>query len=49
MLAELSGRGPLLNRRRRAPPDEVFTLDRGDFATYRARIGRSRKAFTLVS
>ena len=27
----------------------VFTLDRGDFATYRARIGRSRKAFTLVS
>jgi len=27
----------------------VFTLDRRDFATYRARIGRSRKAFTLLS
>jgi predicted nucleic acid-binding protein len=27
----------------------IFTLDRRDFATYRARIGRSRKAFTLLS
>lgn len=27
----------------------VFTLDRDDFAAYRARIGLSRKSFTLVS
>jgi predicted nucleic acid-binding protein len=27
----------------------IFTLDRRDFATYRARIGRSRKVFTLLS
>jgi predicted nucleic acid-binding protein len=27
----------------------IFTLDRRDFTTYRARIGRSRKAFTLLS
>ena len=27
----------------------IFTLDRRDFVTYRARIGRSRKAFTLLS
>lgn len=26
----------------------VFTLDRADFTTYRARIGRSRKGFTLL-
>lgn len=26
----------------------VFTLDRADFSAYRARIGRSRRAFTLV-
>ena len=26
----------------------VFTLDRGDFAAYRARIGRTSKRFTLV-
>ena len=26
----------------------IFTLDRRDFTTYRARIGRSRKAFTLL-
>jgi predicted nucleic acid-binding protein len=28
---------------------KIFTLDRRDFATYRVRIGRSRKAFTLLS
>jgi predicted nucleic acid-binding protein len=27
----------------------IFTLDRGDFVTYRARIGRTRKTFSLVS
>jgi hypothetical protein len=27
----------------------VFTLDRRDFATYRARIGRGRKAFTVLA
>lgn len=27
----------------------VFTLDRGDFATYRARIGRSLRGFRLVT
>jgi len=27
----------------------VFSLDRRDFASYRARFGRSRKAFTLLS
>lgn len=27
----------------------VFTLDRGDFATYRARFGRTRRAFSTVS
>jgi len=26
----------------------VFTLDRGDFAAYRARIGRTSKRFTVV-
>ncbi len=26
----------------------VFTLDRGDFAAYRARIGRTSKRFTIV-
>jgi hypothetical protein len=26
----------------------VFTLDRSDFRAYRARIGRTLKAFTLV-
>lgn len=26
----------------------VFTLDRADFLTYRARIGRTRRAFTLI-
>jgi len=28
---------------------KVFTIDRSDFATYRARIGRTRRAFTVVS
>jgi predicted nucleic acid-binding protein len=27
----------------------VFTLDRGDLATYRARIGRSLRRFALVA
>jgi hypothetical protein len=27
---------------------EVFTIDRDDFKTYRARIGKTSKAFTLV-
>ncbi len=27
----------------------VFTLDRNDFATYRARIGRSQRGFKLVA
>jgi uncharacterized protein len=26
----------------------VFTIDRSDFATYRARIGRTKRAFTIV-
>jgi hypothetical protein len=26
----------------------VFTLDRADFLTYRARIGRTHRAFTLI-
>jgi predicted nucleic acid-binding protein len=27
---------------------KVFTLDRSDFTTYRARIGRTRKSFSLI-